>query len=108
MHPMPGGSGRYQTALDALLGWASAARPSPAALREAVARAHGRDAARSTLRVLERLGLVITAGDTVALTEAGAAHCADPDPGRLFERLAATWAGVLETLVLADTRGIAG
>lgn len=105
---MPGGSGRYQTALDALLGWVGAARPSPAAFRAAVERAHGRDAARSTLRVIERLGLVTTTRDAVALSEAGAAHCADPDPERLFERLAATWAGLLEALVLADTRGIEG
>jgi 5-methylcytosine-specific restriction protein B len=105
LHPLPGGAERYKRTLDALLAWIDRERPQASALGAALGRERR---ARACLSLLEATGLGRREGAVVELTEAGRAYAADPDPEHLFERLHATYLGLLETLVLADTWGLDG
>jgi hypothetical protein len=116
LHPLPGGAERYKRTLDALLAWIDRERPETSALGAALghlsamgaAPANPRHQVRACLSLLEATGLGRREGAAVELTEEGRAYAADPDPERLFERLHATYLGLLETLVLADTWGLGG
>ena len=111
IYPLPGGVGRYKATLDALLAWIGEARPSRSLFLEMLKECYGapgRVAADEYLRLLERVELVEKRGAHLALTPAGEEYGRDPNPKRLFERLRARYAGLLETLVLVDTRGIQG
>jgi MoxR-like ATPase len=103
LHPLPGGAERYKRTFDAVLGWIGREGPPEAALSGALGRPRG---ALACVSLLEATGLGRRRGGALELTEAGHAYTADPDPERLFERLHAAYAGLLEALVLADTWGL--
>jgi len=108
IYPLPGGARRYKAMLDWLVAWIGAARPPVAALREALAQRFdvvGRAAADGALALLEGAALVERRGGALALTPAGEAYAASPDPAALFERLHASYEGLLEVLTLADVPG---
>ncbi len=105
IHPLPGGADAYKRTLDAVLAWIDSERPAAAALGPALGR---RRAAHACLSLMEATGLAHRRESTLELTDAGRAYAADPDPERLFERLHATYVGLLEELVVADTWGIGG
>ncbi len=90
------GAPRYADTLGALLGVVACERPQAAVLDDA------------GLHVASALGLVTRYGDAALLTTAGRTFLADPDPERLFDQLHAMFEGLLEMLVLADTRDVAG
>jgi DNA polymerase III delta prime subunit len=111
LHPLPGGVRRYKATLDGLLGWIGRAAPPLLVFREALAQrygAPGKTAADAYLRVLESAHLVELRGEHIELARAGEEYRRDPSPERLFEQLRATYAGFLETLVLAGIEGVSG
>jgi 5-methylcytosine-specific restriction protein B len=93
---LPGGALHYTESLNALLERIARERPAAGALDDA------------GLRVASALGLAARYGDAAMLTTDGRAFLADPDPERLFDRLHAMFEGLLEVLVIADTRDVAG
>jgi 5-methylcytosine-specific restriction protein B len=105
IHPLPGGADGYKRTLDAVLTWIDRERPDVSALGPALGHRH---AAHGCLSLIEATGLARRDHAALELTDVGRAYAADPDPERLFERLHATYCGMLETLVLADTWGITG
>jgi 5-methylcytosine-specific restriction protein B len=111
IYPLPGGVRRYKATLDALTSWVGEARPRVLVFRDVLGQrygAPGRTAADDYLRLLEATRLVERRGDAIALTGAGEEYERDPTEARLFERMHASFAGLLETLVLAATPGIEG
>jgi MoxR-like ATPase len=111
IYPLPGGVRRYKATLDALTAWVGEARPRVLVFRDVLGQrygAPGKTAADDYLRLLEATRLVERRGDAIALTGAGEEYERDPTEARLFERMHATFAGLLETLVLAATPGIEG
>lgn len=109
IHPLPGGARRYKAALDWLVAWIGAARPTVGRLREALAQrfdAAGRATADGAVDLLEGAGLIQQRGGALALTAAGEAYAARPDPAALFEQLHASYLGLLEALTLADVPGL--
>jgi 5-methylcytosine-specific restriction enzyme B len=103
LHPLPGGEALYKRTLDGLLAWIAGERPTTDALGGYFGQGGG-----ACLALLRATGLGRCRGAAIELTDEGRAYAADPDPERLFEHLNAAYAGLLETLVLADTWGLSG
>jgi 5-methylcytosine-specific restriction enzyme B len=93
---LPGGAPWYADALGALLSLVACERPAAAILDDAC------------LHVASALGLVARYKDAVLLTTDGREWLARPDPELLFSRLHARFEGLLEMLVITDTRDVAG
>lgn len=111
IYPLPGGVRGYKATLDALLAWIGEEQPPISLFQEILRRRHGasgRVAADAYLRLLEGTRLAERRGDLLALTRAGEEYGLDPSSERLFEQLHASYTGLLETLVLADTPGVTG
>lgn len=110
--PLPGGVLRYVETLTTLTE-AVAAAPAPLTraefydLLEAAYEITGRKMRETYLKVLEVIGFVHVEGEDITLTELGQAWLGEREPAVVFQALHGNFIGVLETLVLVETLGLA-
>lgn len=111
LYALPGGARDLKATLDAWLSWIRDARPPVLMFRDAVRARYGADGsatADDALRLLVTAKLAQVSSGALELTREGEAYSVDPAPTRLFDRMNARYAGLLEALVLAATPGIEG
>ncbi len=106
--PLPGGVRQYKQTLDALL---EEIEPEPmpvqtlAVLLRERYEVTGETTRKGYTGVLTHLGLCTVSEGRIALTPAGQEYLQSRDPVQLFERLNASFTGILEVLVIARVVG---
>ncbi|MEQ1564034.1 MAG: AAA family ATPase [Myxococcota bacterium] len=108
--PLPGGVDQFKATLDTMLGWLVDGPVPLLELRDRLRGAFhltGDRALDGYWLVPQTLGLAQSSGHVLSLTDAGRSYLPDRAAAVLFEHLHATYAGILETLVVVETLGSA-